>query len=128
MPSPRWRKQSKALRRAQSPIMLSLNLPQILMVSTPITAGAAGAQKGGLPRPKGRPQIGGTMPKSHAGRNAAEGLNRRFPKGFAQKPPRCPLFAKILEMAVRQARQRYVPARGVQKPRNRRPGDHRADR
>ena len=31
MPSPRWRKRWKALRRAQSPIMLSLNLPQILM-------------------------------------------------------------------------------------------------
>ena len=43
MPSPRWRKRSKALRRAQSPIMLSLNLPQILMYPTPVAAGAAGA-------------------------------------------------------------------------------------
>jgi hypothetical protein len=63
--------------------MLSLNLPQILMVATPVTAGAAGAQKGGLPCPKGRPQIGGTMPKSHPRRNAAKGLNERFSKGFA---------------------------------------------
>src|ERR1700676_5141421 len=31
MPSPRWRKRWKALRRARSPIMLSLNLPQILI-------------------------------------------------------------------------------------------------
>src|SRR5450432_3795750 len=38
--------------------MLSLNLPQILSCPKPSTAGAAGAQKEGLPCPKGRPQIG----------------------------------------------------------------------
>src|SRR5476651_2465168 len=78
MPSPRWRKQSKALRRAQSSIMLSLNLPQIRILPHAIAAGAAGAQKGGLPCPKGRPQIGGTMPKSHPRRNAMGGRNGRF--------------------------------------------------
>src|ERR1700710_2605796 len=55
MPSPKWRKRSKVLRRARSPIMLSLNLPQIL--DQPQTAPrerrahkkeARPAQKGGL--------------------------------------------------------------------------------
>jgi hypothetical protein len=62
--------------------MLSLNLPQIWILPHAIAAGAAGAQKGGLPCPKGRPQIGGTMPKSHPRRNAADGPNERFRQVF----------------------------------------------
>jgi hypothetical protein len=62
--------------------MLSLNLPQIWILTHAIAAGAAGAQKGGLPCPKGRPQIGGTMPKSPPRRNAANALNGRFSHVF----------------------------------------------
>jgi hypothetical protein len=58
--------------------MLSFKLPQIWIEPHAIAASAAGAQKGGLPCPKGWPQIGGTMPKSHPRRNAAKGLNGRF--------------------------------------------------
>src|SRR5258708_35219439 len=56
MPSPRWRKRWKALRRARSPIMLSLNLPQILILTPRLSPRerrahqkkAFPAQKGGL--------------------------------------------------------------------------------
>src|SRR3990170_5967891 len=65
--------------------------------------------------PKGRPQIGGTMPKSHPLRNAAEGRNGRFRQVFA--PNRCfsSKFRRILEMAVGEALKRYLPALGIQK-------------
>src|ERR1700688_4131138 len=45
MPSPRWRKRWKALRRAQSPIMLSLNLPQILILTDAEHRGSGGRIK-----------------------------------------------------------------------------------
>src|SRR6186713_2342555 len=54
-----------------------------MLVSAPRhPASAAGAYYGGLPCPKGLPQIGGTMPKSPLRRNAAEARIRRFLKGF----------------------------------------------
>ena len=85
-PSPRWRKRSKALRRAQSPIMLSLNLPQIFAGLAPRLPRERGRRIKRRPSlPKGRPQIGGTMPKSSPRRNAAEAKNRRFLKGITGK-------------------------------------------
>jgi hypothetical protein len=72
--------------------MLSLNLPQILVYPN-LTAGAAGAQKQGPLCPKGGLKSGGTMPKSHPGRNAAEARNRRFRQVFALMPVRCATFA-----------------------------------
>src|ERR1700730_967286 len=45
MPSPRWRKRWKALRRARSPIMLSLNLPQILIPPHAYHRGSGGRIK-----------------------------------------------------------------------------------
>src|SRR5258708_16312758 len=59
------------------------------------------------------------MPQSHAGRNAAEGINTRIRQVFAWRRA---LFARILEMAVGEARQRYFPALGVQKLWSWRPG------
>ena len=47
------------------------------------------------------------MPKSYAGRNAAEGINGRFRQVF---PSKYQLLAKSLEMAVGQAFKRYFPA------------------
>src|ERR1700738_3167268 len=45
MPSPRWRKRWKTLRRARSPIMLSLNLPQILIPPHAYHRGSGGRIK-----------------------------------------------------------------------------------
>src|SRR3954467_12542755 len=53
MPSPRWRKRSKALRRARSPIMLSLNLPQIPDVPTPSPRARQAHKKEAFPAQKG---------------------------------------------------------------------------
>src|SRR5438445_12111577 len=39
--------------------------------------------------PKGRPQIGGTMPKSYPRRNVAAGKNRRFRQVFTRKIAAC---------------------------------------
>src|SRR5665213_1305706 len=84
---PRWRKRWKALHRAQSPIMLSLNLPQIPDCNPhAITADAADVKRRPYPARRAAPQIGGTMPKSHPRRNAAEALNRRFQTVFRWKP------------------------------------------
>src|SRR5256885_12869752 len=69
MRSPRWRKRWKALRRAQSPIMLSLNLPQDPGVPHAYRRGRGG-------RIKRRP----ALPKRAA-------LNRR---GQAQNTPPAP--------------------------------------
>jgi hypothetical protein len=95
--------------------MLSLNLPQILIGPTPAPRVAAGVQKGGLPCPKGRPQIGGTMPKSHPRRNAAKRQNRRFRQQFSAKHPAFGrISAVILEVAEGAAFQRNFPAMRVQ--------------
>src|SRR5665647_2802514 len=98
MPSPRSRKRWKALRRAQSPIMLSLNLPQILILTHAYHRGSGG-------RIKRRP----ALPKRAA-------LNRRDHAKIAFPAQRCgghkrsisagisveaALFAGKLEMAVR---------------------------
>jgi hypothetical protein len=68
--------------------MLSLNLPRILIKPHAITAGSGGRIKRRPSLPKGRPQIGGTMPKSVSRRNAAKRKNRRFSKGFAEQTGR----------------------------------------
>src|SRR5712664_1125999 len=116
MPSPRWRKRWKALRRARSPIILSLNLPQILILSPRLSPRERRAhKKKACPAQKGGLKSGGTMPKSYPGRNAAEGLNGRFRQVFASRRA---LFARILEMAVGETRQRYFPALRVQKLRS----------
>src|ERR1700737_3973068 len=115
MLSPRWRKQSKALRRAQSPIMLSLNLPQILSTPRQSPRERRAHKKKACPAQKGGLKSGGTMPKSYPGRNPAEGLNGRFRQVFASRRA---LFARILEMAVGETRQRYFPALRVQKLRS----------
>src|SRR5436305_1236358 len=47
------------------------------------------------------------MPKSHPQRNAAESLNHLFRQVFTSRQVH---FAKILEMAVGEARQLYLPA------------------
>src|SRR5450432_3855565 len=113
MRSPRWRKRWKALRRAQSPIMLSLNLPQIPDGAYAVAAGAAGAQKGGLPCPKGRPQIGGTMPKTHPRRNAANGLNERFLQLFAANQMPCPVWLELSCVQSRSISPRHPIASGA---------------
>src|SRR5260370_33460443 len=113
MPSPRWRKRWRAPRRARSPIMLSLNLPQTLILSPRLSPRERRAhKKKACPAQKGGLKSGGTMPKSHPRRNAAEDLNPRFRQVFASRPA---LFARILEMAVGEARQRDLPALHLQK-------------
>ena len=76
------------------------------------------AQKGGL-------KSVGTLPKSYLRRNAAKGANGRFHPVFV---PKRALFAKMLEMAIGQARERDVPALSVQESWGRRTGDDRSDR
>src|SRR4030081_3365811 len=60
------------------------------------------------------------MPKSHRRRNAAEDITGRFRQVFRWRRA---VFVNILEMAVREARQRYFPALAVQKPRSGSPAD-----
>jgi hypothetical protein len=58
--------------------MLSLNLPQILVNPNAGRRGSGGRIKTRPALPKGWPEIGGTMPKSYAGRNAVNGIKGRF--------------------------------------------------
>jgi len=90
-----------------------------------IAAGHGARIKEGQPRPKGGLKSAGTMPKSHPGRNAAKQEKGRFRKVFALGQAD---FAKILEMAVGDVRQRQVPAICIQKSRRKAAGDHGSDR
>ena len=68
------------------------------------------------------------MPKSYPRRNAAEAINASISAGICVVAGTMRGFRNTSEMAVGQPRQRYVPARAVQKPRNRGSCDHGADR
>src|SRR5580692_1542176 len=75
--------------------------------------------------PKGLPQIGRNHAKIDPRVQRREWPKRSISAGIWREQS---LFAKILEMAVREALQRYLPAPRVQKAGNRSPGDNRADR
>src|SRR5713226_6687924 len=124
MPSPRWRKRWKALRRAQSPIMLSLNLPRILIFTRRQSPRERLAHK-----KKARPaQKTASNRRDHAKivppAQRCGGQKRSNSAGILRETDEPPTFRNISEMAVREALQRYLPALRVQKLRNRRSGDH----
>ena len=125
--SPRWRRRWKALRRAQSPIMLSLNLPQILVFALRHGRGRRQAHKKEPALPKraasNRP---GPCQNRIPGATPRRAKTGRISKGFCVET--ASVFAKMLEMAVGQRAQRDLPALRVEKPRTARPGDDRADR
>src|SRR5258708_39270120 len=119
MPSPRWRKRWKALRRARSPIMLSLNLPQILILTPRLSPRARRAHK-----KKACPAQKGGLKSAGPCQNHIPGATPRWAQTveFGRYLPRGRRFSqesrRILEMAVGQARQRDLPALAVQKPGN----------
>src|SRR5438105_7846269 len=118
--SPRWRKRWKALRRAQSPIMLSLNLPQDLGVPHAYRRGRGGRIK----RRPALPKRTALNRRDHA-KIASPAQRRVGPKrsnsaGICVEAGECfsQQSRRMLEMAVGEARQRYLPALAVQKARN----------
>ena len=101
MPSPRWRKRWKALRRAQSPIMLSLNLPQILILTPRLSPRERRAhKKKACPAQKGGLKSAGPCQNHTPGATPRSAKMVDFGRYLIGDER---LFAKILEMAVGQA-------------------------
>ena len=127
--SPRWRKRWKALRRARSPIMLSLMLPQVLgLTPRPKPRERQDAQKEGLPCLMGRPQIGADHAKiTTPAQRCRRAKTVVFRQAFAQDSRLVRLMALEMAEGQRLERESRCPSR-VEEARHAGSGDRRADR
>jgi hypothetical protein len=98
--------------------MLSLNLPQILILAQAHHRGSGGRIKTRPALPKRAALNRRDHAKITSRAQRRGGAKRSISAGIYLKTGEGRVFAKTLEMAVREAAQRYLPALPVQEPWN----------